>query len=294
VVSGRDFLGPYRLIRLVRAGQQTQVWETVKDGETERIAMKLLVRDQIKNKEEIAQLKHEAMVGVPLQHPNIIDIYEFNFEYELPFVAMELFNARNLKQDLREQSDRIAHLVPDIIKQAAEALGYLHLKGWVHCDVKPDNFLVKDDGTLKLIDFSIAQKAKKGLGGLFGGRKIQGTRSYMSPEQIRGRAMDPRSDIYSFGCVMFELLAGRPPYTAVNPNELLTKHLKAAIPSLATMNEAVTPEFTALVQKMMSKERDQRHPDMNTFLKEFHSIRVYRTGMKPVAPAEFEEADEDE
>lgn len=287
MVSGRDFLGPYRLVKLVRAGQQTQVWEAIRDPDPNRIAMKVLMRDFVKDREAIAYLKHEATVGKPLKHKNIIDIYEFSNDFEMPFIAMELFNARNLKQDLREQSDRIAHLVPEIIEQAAQALSYLNLKGWIHCDVKPDNFLVKDDGRLKLIDFSIADRPKSGLAQLFAKKnKVRGTRSYMSPEQIRGKGVDVRSDIYSFGCVLFELLAGRAPYTAASPDDLLVKHLHAQVPSLLPLNPAVTPEFNELVQKMMSKDREKRPATMDNFLNEFKKIRVYRTGMKPRPPSE--------
>ncbi len=286
MVSGRDFLGPYRFTRLVRAGQHTQVWEAIDERTSDRVALKVLVREHLKNRGEINRLKHEATVGKPLKHVNIIDIYEFNFDFELPFVVMELFYARNLKQDLREQSDRVAHLVSNIITQAAEGLGYLNDQGWVHCDVKPDNFLVMDTGELKLIDFSIAQRSKKGLAQLLGVKgAIRGTRSYMSPEQIRGQTVDQRSDVYGLGCVMFELLAGRAPFTASTPNELLHKHLKAAIPNLTTMNAAVTPEFAELVGTMMTKNRDGRPASMSDFLKEFRSLRVYRTGMKPRPPA---------
>ncbi len=293
MASGRDFLGPYRLVRLIRAGQQTQVWEVLKDGETQRVAMKLLMREFVKNRDEISRLRHEANVGVPLKHKNIIDIHEFNYDHEMPFVTMELFHARNLKQDLREQSDRVAHLVTEIITQVGEALRYFHRQGWVHCDIKPDNFLVKDTGEFKLIDFSIAQKTKKGLSGLFGSRgKKQGTRSYMSPEQIRGQSLDGRSDMYSLGCVIFEMLGGRAPYTASNPNELLAKHLKASIPTLAPMNKAITPEIIGLVQQMMAKERNKRPKDMDEFLKTFGHLRVYRTGMKPRAPDDDESQEE--
>lgn len=289
MVSGRDFLGPYRLVKLVRAGQMCEVWEAIKDPNPHRIAVKVLRKDQIKNKEEIRHLKHEAEVGKDVKHANIIDIYEFNFDHELPFVAMELFNAKNLKQDIRDQSARVAHFAVEIIDQAAVALEFMHLKGWIHCDIKPDNFLVNDQGVLKLIDFAISQRAKKGGWSLFGFRGVvKGTRSYMSPEQIRGKSLDARADIYSFACVLFELLGGKAPFSGDNPDDLLTKHLSAPIPSLAPLNQRVTPEFTMLIQKMMAKNREQRPSSMTNFLKEFRGLRLYRTGMKPPPPEELE------
>ncbi len=285
MVSGRDFLGPYRLVRLIRVGQHCQVWESVKDPEPERIAVKVVLQDYIKDREVVAALRHEAEVAKDLNHPHIIDIYEYNDSHERQFVAMELFMARNLKQDIREQSDRVAHMVPEIIGKAAEALECLHEHNWVHCDVKPDNFLVNDVGDLRLIDFAIAQRPRKSFGQWFGIRaKIKGTRSYMSPEQIRGQHLDARADIYSFGCMLFELLAGRPPFSGSTPTELLNKHLSGPIPSLASHNPAVTPEFIEIVQRMLSKKREDRPETMRKFLREFRAMRVYRTGMRPKEP----------
>ncbi len=287
MVSGRDFLGPYRLVRLIRVGQHTQVWEAIRDPEPDRIAVKVLLQDELKNREAIGYLRHEAEVAKSLKHPNIIKVFEFNDSHERPFVAMELFLARNLKQDIREQSERVAHLVPEIIEQAAKALAALHEAKWIHCDVKPDNFLVSDTGEVRVIDFAIAQRpSRTSLVQILGFRsKVKGTRSYMSPEQIRGKGLDARSDIYSFGCVLFELLSGKPPFSGSTPDELLTKHLRASIPSLAPLNDAVTPEFNELVQQMLAKDRENRPESMGRFLKQFHAMRVYRTGMKPKPPA---------
>jgi serine/threonine-protein kinase len=103
----------------------------------------------------------------------------------------------------------------------------------------------------------------------------------MSPEQIRGRQIDPRSDIYSFGCVCFELLAGRPPYTGMNPDEVLNKHLRAPLPSLQAYNNKVTNEFAALVARCLNKKPDDRPQSMSEFLDSYQSIQVYRPGMRP-------------
>jgi serine/threonine-protein kinase len=196
--------------------------------------------------------------------------------------VLELFECPNLKLLLRQGVAALAYLVPRIIEQSAEALFYLHEEGWIHRDVKPDNFLVNDDGLVKLIDFAISERYKKGIGALFSfGSKIQGTRSYMSPEQIRGKSLDPRADIYSFGCLLFELISGKLPFTGTTADELLTKHLNAPIPPLQVFNENVTPEFANLIKKMMQKRKEERPPSMWEFLKEFRSFRVYKIMPKP-------------
>ena len=185
---------------------------------------------------------------------------------------------------LRLGIETFAYMAPMIITSAALGLQYLHEQGWVHRDIKPDNFLVTEDGHVKLIDFALAQRIKTGLSRLFAGRtKVQGTRSYMAPEQIRGKALDARTDIYSFGCLLYELLSGRLPFTGISPEDLLRKHLTAAVPALMSANKNVTPDFNDLVAQMMAKDPAQRPRSMDDFLRHFQSIRVFRSLPKPPA-----------
>jgi len=285
VVSGRDFLGPYRLIRLIRSGNTCQVWEAIRDPNPERVALKVLLIEHAKDKLEIEQLRHEAEVGRTLDHPSVIRIHEFNPKHELPFVAMELFNARNLKQEMRERPESVAYHATEIIRRCAQGLEHLHSKGWVHCDVKPDNFLVRGN-EVRLIDFSIAERAKRGggLGSLLGfgrGGKVRGTRSYMSPEQIRGQTLTEAADIYSFGCLVFELFAGRPPFAASSPNDLLNRHLRSPAPAAVVYNDRVSVEVNDLLLRMMAKAPEKRPESMKSFLAEYDKLQVYRAGMRP-------------
>jgi serine/threonine protein kinase len=152
----------------------------------------------------------------------------------------------------------------------------------VHCDIKPDNFLINDSDVIKLIDFSIARKAAKGFfGKMFGGQKaVRGTRSYMSPEQIRGKPVDERSDMYSFGCVLYELLTGKLPYTGTNPNELLSKHLTAAIPNVQVHNNNVTDDMADLLRRTMAKEPGGRPASMSDLMRLMGAIRIFRSTPK--------------
>jgi serine/threonine-protein kinase len=190
---------------------------------------------------------------------------------------MDFFNAPNIKQLFRQDPDRIKKYHQQIIEQAAEGLGHLHEVGWVHRDVKPDNFLLDEDGTLKLIDFAIAQKMKKkGWGLLSKKNAVQGTRSYMAPEQIRGDSVDARADIYRLGCVIFEIFSGRLPFTGNTADELLTKHLRAPVPSVAAFCDDVTPEFAKLVARMMAKKAEARPESMGKFRTELDNIRILK------------------
>ncbi|MEM9643810.1 MAG: protein kinase, partial [Planctomycetota bacterium] len=121
------------------------------------------------------------------------------------------------------------------------------------------------------------------------GGTVQGTRSYMAPEQIRGKVCDERTDVYSFGCVLFELATGKPPFTGNSPNDLLAKHLNASIPSAVAYNNNVTKEFAELIKTMMAKKQDQRPDSMWDFLKVFRSIEIFKKRPKPPEVSVFDD-----
>ncbi|MEX2173519.1 MAG: serine/threonine-protein kinase, partial [Pirellulaceae bacterium] len=271
------------LVRLIRQGHTCYVWEAFKTDDPKRYVLKVLREDLRKERAEINSLKNEFECAKALKHPNIVRIYEFAVEAEIPFLVMEHFEYPNLKLWLRNGPQRIGHLALKIIEQGAEALFYLNSEGWIHCDVKPDNFLISDEGTVKLIDFAISVRQKSGLAAMFSfGQKVQGTRSYMSPEQIRGKNLDPRADVYAYACVLFELLSGKAPFTGTTADELLAKHLSAPIPSIQVFDPNVTTEFSNLLRKMMAKKKEERPASMYDFLKEFRALRVFK--VMPKAP----------
>lgn len=273
----RDFLGPYRLARLIRQGNSSEVWEVIEDGNQERFAIKMLRESMSNDKGEIALLKHEFNVAKDMKSDRIIQIMEYRVEAGRPFLVMELFSELNMKQALRRGPESLAYMLDKIVSQAAEGLYYMHTKGWVHKDIKPDNFLVSRDGVVKLIDFTISEKKKTGLSKVFHREKLaRGTRSYMAPEQIRSKVCDERTDVYAFGCVLYELCTGKPPYTGDTPNDLLNKHLSASIPSPIVHNENVTREFADLVKRMMQKRPADRPDSVWEFLKEFRTVEIFK------------------
>lgn len=274
----RDFLGPYRLARLIRLGSTCQVWEGVETQTNEKFALKVLREDFRKDRNELRQFKAEYDIAKSMSHPNVVQMFDLVLTGPAPYLVLELFSELNMKQALRSGPDAIAYMVDKIILQSAEGLYHMHSKGFVHCDVKPDNFLVGRDGDVKLIDFTISRRIPKGISKLIGGksRNIQGTRSYMAPEQIRGQRLDPRADIYSFGCVMFELLTGKLPFTGESPNDLLNKHISAPIPTPITANDNVTAEFADLIRRAMAKKPEDRPETMWELIKLLRVTRIFR------------------
>lgn len=281
---------------MLRASKTCQVWEAIHDLDKRKVVIKTLRENYIRDKAEINSLKHEFTVAGKFDNPFVIHVYEFENFRGVAYLVLEFAISRNMKMAIRDGVEELAYWTPKIIEAGAKGLGYMHEQGWVHCDVKPDNFLLDTEGNLKLIDFSIAQKKKSGLGKLFGGGSkvngnVQGTRSYMSPEQIRGAALDDRADIYSYGCTIFELISGKLPYTATSPDHLLDKHLRSGIPSLQAANDNVTSEFSSLVERMMAKDPKQRPDTMNDVVRLLKNTKIYNIPpRKPAALVEREKA----
>src|SRR5262249_27475937 len=173
-------------------------------------------------------LFHEAEVGRQLAHPNIIRIVNIDRSQTNPNFVMEFFPSGSLKARMMRKEDAfIRERGQDILKQAATALAFMNAKGWIHRDIKPDNLLVNSAGEVRLIDFALAWRPPKSFFQKLFYRKgkAQGTRSYMSPEQIRGQILDGRADIYSYDATAYEMVTGRPPFRASSSQELLTKHI---------------------------------------------------------------------
>jgi serine/threonine protein kinase len=273
-----DVIGGYRLQNLMMTGQTSQVWEAVEVSSSRHFAMKLLLPEKLQDPEHRAMLYHEADVGMLLAHPNIIKIIKLEKNPHNPYFVMEFFPAGNLKlRIMHKKWDFIKEKAHDIFKQAATALAYMNASGWVHRDVKPDNIMVNSAGEVRLIDFALAQKVSAGR--LFRRRKgkAAGTRSYMSPEQIRGEGLDGRADIYSFGCSMYEVVTGRPPFRAASPVELLNKHIVEKPSSPKLYNPDVTDECAELILRLIAKKKQDRLKDFHEVLMKLRTIQIFKS-----------------
>jgi serine/threonine-protein kinase len=273
-----EMIGGYRLLKHLVTGQTSQVWEVVEGNSGRHFAMKLLLPEKAEVQEMQRFLLHEAEVGKELAHPNIIRIVTVGRDPHNPYFVMEFFPAGNLKlRIMRKETAFLREKALDILKQAATGLAFMNAKGWVHRDVKPDNMLVNSAGELRLIDFALAQRIPTGLSKMFWRRaKPQGTRSYMSPEQIRGQALDGRADIYSFAASAYELVTGRTPFRAASNQELLQKHISEKPVPLTTHAPDVTKEFSDLILQMLAKKREERPRDFHEVLMKLRSVKVFK------------------
>jgi serine/threonine protein kinase len=283
----QQFVGNYRMYHLIRAGAIFEIWAVRPMAENTVFAMKWLPPGEKHTRQNINDLRHEYNVGVTLDHKAIIHTYEFNTTNNGAFLLLELFKVPNLKQQIILGHKKLHHRAQEILVNAAAGMAYMNEKGWIHRDIKPDNFLLGNDNTVKLIDFNLARKPAGALSKLFGMKtSVQGTHSYMSPEQIRGQQLDFRADIYSFGCMVHEFFSGKPPFTANSPNELLQRHLSSRPPDLTVVDKNITPEFAKFVQQMMSKDPAGRPNSMKDVMMELKAQKIFYNKPQPPAATE--------
>ena len=278
-------LGPLRLVRQLGVGRRCQIWEAIEAGGAARVAVKVATPEAADNAELKRLLKHELAVAQSLSHPAIIRIDRYATTGGLPHLVMDLFRHPTLKHRLTAGPGPLAGQAQQIAVAVAEAVAHLHARGWVHRDLKPENILVDDASGIRLIDLALAVHPTGLLASLLPGQsKAQGSPSYMPPEQIRRGRVDQRTDIYAFGCLLHELLTGRPPFTASTQQELLEKQLHAPPPAAAGTNEAVSPQIDGLLRNLLAKRPADRPAGMMELAGTLRQIPFFKPGSQPAAP----------
>lgn len=276
--EGELIIGNCKLQTCLATGTHTQVWEVVEQGSSEKYAMKLLLPEAFKDAAQKAALKHEAKVLESLDHPNIVKFKSLVLDKKQGFLLMELFRAPNLKSQAQTDLLSVHVRLKRLVEQVSTAMAHIHDKGWLHKDLKPDNILFSKAAELRVIDFSLSAKMVTGMAAFFKGKSkvIQGTRTYMSPEQIRGKALGPYTDIYNFGVTLFELLTGRTPFAGFTPNDLLKKHISEPAPAPSMHNSNVTPEMDRIVLKMLAKKPEARQKGFSELLAEIRNVTLFK------------------
>jgi serine/threonine-protein kinase len=288
-VADAEKIDDFQIVGTIANGNASKVLE-VRDVGGQSYAMKLMLPDAFKNPEQVAVLKHEAKVGQAIEHPNFIRTFKFVKTKTHCYMLMELFRCPNLKQTLQVEPMAVQMRFARFAEQLCLALGYMHEKGWLHHDLKPDNILFSKSSELKIIDFSLAMRRKGGLGNLVGGKvKVaQGTRTYIAPETIKKVYPSPQSDMYSFGVTLFEVLTGQPPFVGSTPNDLLTKHLAAKPPEPSAFNPNLTADCDKFILRLLSKKPAHRPKDMAEIGAELRSLNVFKRDPLELAAEEEE------
>ena len=276
---GQIIADRYRVIRLIGEGGMGQVYEAQHVNINKRFALKLLRPEIVSNPEAVARFRQEAWSASSIGHENIVEIDDFaTLPTGAVYLAMEFLQGQSLADRLRDGPPLSTAETIDVFLQVARGLAAAHDKNIIHRDMKPENvFLAEKHGrrVVKILDFGIAKvSGAEGASSLTRTGAIFGTPHYMSPEQAMGTPLDHRSDIYSVGVILYEVLAGRVPFEAESFMGILTKHItvQPAAPSEIASDREVPPELEALTLRAMQKEREQRFATMHELADELVNV----------------------
>ena len=253
---GRTFDKRYVIKRKLGSGGMAVVY-LAEDQELGRpVALKLLDDRHASDEQFVERFRREAQSAAGLNHPNIVSIFDRGHAAGTYYIAMEYLDGRTLKELLVRNGPTPVPIAIDYARQILGALSFAHRNGIVHRDIKPHNIIVGSDGRLKVTDFGIA---RSGASQMTEAGSIVGTAQYLSPEQARGAPVDPRSDLYSLGIVLYEMLTGSVPFTGDTPVEIAMKHLSQVPEPPSTLRPDVPHDLDAVVMRALAKAPEQRY-----------------------------------
>ena len=282
LLVGQTF-GHYKISKRIGSGGMGEVYLATDVTAGRKAALKLLPMRFTGNAERLKRFQQEAHAVVALNHPNILTVYEIGQDHSTHYIASELIEGETLRQRLAREHLQVSEAV-DVAIQVASALAAAHEAGIVHRDIKPENIMLRPDGYVKVLDFGVAKLAEQeapatmpkdealllvetNLG------SILGTVRYMSPEQAFGAPVDKRTDIWSLGVVLYEMLTRHAPFTGDTPREVMTSILEKEPPPLTSYNRQTPPELQQIIDKTLRKDRDERYPSVHGLLDALKNFR---------------------
>lgn len=269
-MSSRLLSGRYELLEKIGDGGMAVVYKG-KDRLLNRfIAIKILRPEFTKDASFVENFKRESQAAAGLSHPNIVSVYDVGKEGNINYIVMELVEGKNLSTIIAEEAPLDYRRVIDLTKQVASALRIAHKNKIIHRDVKPHNIMVTSDGVAKLADFGIAKAVNDAT--LSTNSKVIGSVHYFSPEQARGNYVDERSDIYSLGIVMYEMLTGRVPFDGDNPVSIALKHINEEIVPPHEYVDGIPPALERAVLKATNKFQTNRFNSADELIEELDNI----------------------
>jgi len=247
------------------------------------VAVKVLFPEYANDPNFVERFRREAQAAANLSHPNIVAVYDWGQAGTTYFIVMEYVAGRTLGEIVRTDGPLMAQRAADIADEVAGALGFAHRNGVVHRDVKPGNILVATNGTVKVADFGIARALNSATEqGLTQAGAVMGTATYFSPEQAQGANPDPRSDLYSLGIVMHEMVAGQPPFIGDNPVAIAYRQVHDQPPALSQLRPDVPRGYEAIVSKLLAKKPELRYQTADELRAD---LRRFRDGQTVLAMA---------
>jgi len=271
---GQTIENKYRLIADLGAGGMGAVYRAQRLLIGDEVAVKILHPEHVAQPEFFERFRREAQAAARLKHPNAVSIYDFGVTADgLVYLVMELIDGQTLRQIIKEQGPLMSSVAVEIINQACMAIGEAHLNNIIHRDIKPDNIIVNaaSNFKVKVLDFGIAKLRDDTVGNLTQTGSILGTPHYMSPEQCLGEEIDHRSDIYSLGIVLYEMLTGSVPFRSPTPAAVVVQHVNQPPVPPRSLNASIPPSVQAAVLRALEKRREARPQTTGAFASELAS-----------------------
>jgi serine/threonine-protein kinase len=277
------FNGRYELHRRLARGGMADVF-LARDQLLDRpVAVKVLFPEFATDPNFVERFRREAQSAANLNHPNIVSVYDWGQEQGTYFIVMEYIDGRSLADILRTEGPLHPQRAAEVASDIAAALGFAHRNGVVHRDVKPGNVLISPSGQVKVADFGIARALGAGAEeNLTQAGSVMGTATYFAPEQAQGLPLDPRSDLYSLGVVLYEMVTGRPPFSGESPVAIAYKHVQEQPAPPRHLNTNVPAELEAIILKLLAKSPQQRYPSADDLRAD---LRRFREGQPVLAAA---------
>ena len=285
-------LGSYRIINQVGQGGMATVYKAYQPSMDRNVAIKVLPSQLAESKEFTARFQQEAHIIARLEHPHILPVFDYGESDGVTYFVMRYLEAGTLKTKM-EAGQLSWTEIDRLFTQLAEALGYAHSHGVIHRDLKPANALVDEQGNLFLTDFGIAKLLESASPRLTQTDAIMGTPAYISPEQAKALQVDQRSDIYSLGIILYEMVTGRVPFTADTPLAVILKHVSDPLPLPSIIKPDIPESIERVILKALAKEPNDRYSTTAEFLSAWKSAlqdkdTVRRAPEKMIsAPASF-------
>ncbi len=269
-MASRVLSGRYELLEKIGDGGMAVVYKGRDKLLNRFIAVKILRPEFTKDATFVENFKRESQAAAGLSHPNIVGVYDVGREGNINYIVMELIDGQTLNKIIEEEAPMDYRKVIDISKQVAQALRVAHKNKIIHRDVKPHNIMITSDGVVKLADFGIARAVNDTT--LSTGSKIVGSVHYFSPEQARGNYVDERSDIYSLGIVMYEMLTGKVPFDGENPVTVALKHINEEIIPPIELEPGIPPALNRCVMKATDKYQTKRYASADELIQDLDNI----------------------
>ena len=266
----------YELGAMIGTGGMADVYLAQDVRLNRQVAIKILRSDLARDPSFVTRFNKEALSVAALNHPGIVSVYDSGKEDSpsgaMPYIVMEYVEGKTLRE-LVNKGERFAlNRAVEITEGILIALQYSHKNGIIHRDIKPGNIMITDNGDVKVMDFGIARALADTGATMTSTWNIIGTAQYLSPEQATGTQADARSDLYSVGCLLYELLAGRPPFTGDTPVAIAYQHVSAPLLPITEIQESLNPDLNAFFSIALAKDANERYQSANAMLKDLKKL----------------------